>query len=50
MWFAEPMENDPQYNADVTADDDLSDEVLTGVIGGAVTGTPLAAADPPDPT
>lgn len=44
------MANDPQDNADVTADDDLSDEVLRGVIGGAVTGTPLVAADPPDPT
>lgn len=50
MWFAEPMANDPQDNADVTADDELSDEVLSGVSGGAVMGTPLVAGDPPDPT
>lgn len=50
MWFAKPMANDLQDNVDVTADDDLSDEVLSGVSGGAVVGTPLVAADPPDPT
>jgi hypothetical protein len=32
----------PQENSDVTADDELSDEVLGGVSGGAVIGTPIA--------
>ena len=44
------MVRDPQENVDIVADDELSDEILGGVIGGAVIGTPLAAADPPDPT
>ena len=44
------MGNDPKANVDVPADDELSDEVLNGVSGGAVIGTPVVAADPPDPT
>ena len=44
------MGNDPQDNVDVPADDGLSDEVLNGVSGGAVIGTPVVAGDPPDPT
>jgi hypothetical protein len=39
-----------QDNVDVTADGELSDEALSGVSGGAVIGTPIAATDPPDPT
>jgi hypothetical protein len=44
------MENDPHVNVEVTADDELSDEMLRDVSGGAVVGTPLVAVDPPDPT
>jgi len=44
------MTIDPQKNIDVNTDDELSDEVLGGVSGGAVIGTPVVADDPPDPT
>ena len=34
MCLDRPMANDPQENVDVTADDELSDEMLSGVSGG----------------
>ncbi len=34
-----PMENDPQDNVDVPADDELSDEMLGYVSGGVQPGT-----------
>jgi hypothetical protein len=43
------MVKDPQESVDLVADGELSDEILGGVSGGAVIGTPLGAADPPDP-
>ena len=36
------MATDPQENVDVIVNDELSDEVLGGVSGGAVIGTPIA--------
>ena len=38
MCFDETMANDPQENVDVTTDDELSDEVLGDVSGGAAFG------------
>jgi len=43
------MVKDPQENVDLVADGELSDEILCVGGGGAVIGTPLVAADPPDP-
>jgi hypothetical protein len=50
VYFNMRMANNPQGNVDVSADGELSDELLGDVSGGAVVGTPLVAADPPDPT
>jgi hypothetical protein len=36
------MATDPQENVDVIVNDELSDEVLGGVSGGAVIGKPIA--------
>ena len=38
MCFDSPMVNDPHENVDVTTDDELSDEVLGDVSGGAAFG------------